>query len=125
LYAPLSSKLSSSLAVFSANPTDRDFFLGERSGCDESSVINTCGSLKPCVHGSDAHCEDKLFNPDENRFCWIKADLTYIAINLYRFDNMIAAFFFWLSSLDFHPVFRLTKNEGISKFYDSQRQLIA
>jgi hypothetical protein len=64
-------------AVFSANPTDRDFFLGERSGCDESSVINTCGSLKPCVHGSDAHCEDKLFNPDKKRFCWIKADLTF------------------------------------------------
>jgi hypothetical protein len=51
--------------------------VSERSGCDESLVINKCGSLKPCVHGSDAHCEDKLFNPDENRFCWIKADLTF------------------------------------------------
>jgi hypothetical protein len=25
----------------------------------------------------DAHCEDKLFNPDKKRFCWIKADLTF------------------------------------------------
>jgi hypothetical protein len=56
-------------AVFSGNPKDKFFFIGEKNGCDESLVINKCGSLKPCVHGSDAHCEDKLFNPDENRFC--------------------------------------------------------
>ncbi|VVH65366.1 ATPase involved in DNA repair, partial [uncultured Gammaproteobacteria bacterium] len=77
LYAVRNNIYKLSEAVFSANPTDRDFFLGERSGCDESLVINKCGSLKPCVHGSDAHCEDKLFNPDKKRFCWIKADLTF------------------------------------------------
>ncbi|CAC9654854.1 TrlF family AAA-like ATPase [bacterium endosymbiont of Bathymodiolus sp. 5 South] len=64
-------------AIFSGNPDDREFFLGEKNGCDESLVINKCGSLKPCIHGSDAHCEDKLFNPDKKRFCWIKADLTF------------------------------------------------
>ncbi len=64
-------------AIFSGNPNDREFFLGEKNGCDDQLVISKCGSLKPCVHGSDAHCEDKLFNPDENRFCWIKADLTF------------------------------------------------
>ncbi|NOZ83997.1 MAG: hypothetical protein GXP60_04195 [Epsilonproteobacteria bacterium] len=64
-------------AIFSGNPSDREFFLAEKNGCDERLVINKCGSLKPCIHGSDAHCEDKLFNPDENRFCWIKADLTF------------------------------------------------
>ena len=64
-------------AIFSGNSSDSEFFLGEKKGCDESLVINQCGSLKPCIHGSDAHCEDKLFNPDESRFCWIKADLTF------------------------------------------------
>ena len=64
-------------AIFSGNPQDKAFFLGEKDGCDEALVIDKCGSLKPCIHGSDAHCEDKLFNPDENRFCWIKADLTF------------------------------------------------
>ena len=64
-------------AIFSGNPRDREFFLGEKNGCDELLVISKCGSLKPCIHGSDAHSEDKLFNPDENRFCWIKADLTF------------------------------------------------
>ena len=64
-------------AIFSGNPKDKTFFLGEKSGCNEQSVINDCGSLKPCIHGSDAHCEDQLFNPNKNRFCWIKADLTF------------------------------------------------
>ena len=64
-------------AIFSGNPNDREFFLGEKNGCNEQLVINKCGSLKPCIHGSDAHSEDKLFNPDENRFCWIKADPTF------------------------------------------------
>lgn len=64
-------------AIFSGNPNDRAFFLGNKSGCNERLVIDKCGSLKPCIHGSDAHCEDKLFNPDNNRFCWIKADLTF------------------------------------------------
>lgn len=64
-------------AIFSANPSDREFFLGKKSGCDEQLVINKCGSLKPCIHGSDAHTEVKLFNPADNRYCWIKADLTF------------------------------------------------
>lgn len=64
-------------AIFSGNPRDRDFFLGDKNGFDASSVISKCGSLKPCIHGSDAHSEDKLFNPDKSRFCWIKADLTF------------------------------------------------
>ncbi len=64
-------------AIFSGNPSDREFFLGNKSGCNEQLVINKCGSLKPCIHGSDAHTEEKLFNPDENRYCWIKADLTF------------------------------------------------
>lgn len=34
-------------------------------------------SLKPCLHGSDAHTKDDLFRPDHDRFCWIKADPTF------------------------------------------------
>ena len=64
-------------AIFSGNPRDREFFLGKKSGHDESKIINDCGSLKPCVHGSDAHDETELFNPDKGRFCWIKADPTF------------------------------------------------
>jgi hypothetical protein len=62
--------------VFSSNPSDHDYFLGKKVD-DEETVIRKCGSLKPCIHGSDAHKEDELFNPEGNRFCWIKADPTF------------------------------------------------
>lgn len=59
--------------VFSGNDNDRKYFLGQRSD-NSVEVKEKCGSLKPCIHGSDAHTEDKLFAPDNDRYCWIKAD---------------------------------------------------
>lgn len=78
-------------AIFSSNPKDRDFFLGKKEGSDEQTVIQYCGSLKPCVHGSDAHCESELFNPDKNRFCWIKADPTFEGLKqiVYEPENRV------------------------------------
>ena len=65
-----------SQAVFSGNEGDIKYFLGKKKD-NEDEVKNKCGSLKPCIHGSDAHTEDKLFFPDKDRFCWIKADPTF------------------------------------------------
>ncbi|MCG8446203.1 MAG: hypothetical protein MI753_10840, partial [Hyphomicrobiales bacterium] len=62
--------------IFSANPKDTSYFLGEGPDSKEG-VIRKCGTLKPCFHGSDAHTNDRIFNPDENRFCWIKANPTF------------------------------------------------
>jgi len=62
--------------ILSGNPKDRAYFLGKKVDAPDI-VVQKCGSLKPCIHGSDAHTEDKLFAPDENRYCWIKADLTF------------------------------------------------
>ncbi|WP_027574682.1 hypothetical protein [Bradyrhizobium sp. WSM1743] len=39
--------------------------------------MSVYGSPKPCIHGSDAHALEKLLKPHNNRFCWIKADLTF------------------------------------------------
>jgi len=63
-------------AIFSSNDKDRIYFIG-RSVDNEKSVIRKCGTLKPCYHGCDAHSNDKIFKPDGNRFCWIKADPTF------------------------------------------------
>lgn len=63
--------------IFSSNPNDRVYFLGDKGVDDVSAVKEKCGSLKPCIHGSDAHTEEKLFKPIDNRFCWIKSDLTF------------------------------------------------
>ncbi|MCF7896644.1 hypothetical protein K9L81_02210 [Candidatus Gracilibacteria bacterium] len=65
-----------SQVIFSGNPEDKEYFLGNKVD-DENIVKIKCGSLKPCIHGSDAHNEDDLFKPDQDRYCWIKADTTF------------------------------------------------
>ena len=62
--------------IYSANPADIKYFLGYGVD-DEETVKRKCGSIMPCVHGSDAHTNDKIFAPDLNRYCWIKADPTF------------------------------------------------
>lgn len=63
-------------AIFSSNLNTRDFGLGKKHSTP-ADFIHEFGSLKPCIHGSDAHSFDKLCKPDEDRFCWIKADTTF------------------------------------------------
>lgn len=65
-----------SKSIFSANPSDREYFLG-KSVDSTSKVIEKCGTLKPCIHGCDAHGNSKVFKPDDDRFCWIKANPTF------------------------------------------------
>jgi hypothetical protein len=62
--------------MFSGRPGEREFWLGAGSPEDRETVMRL-GGLKPCVHGSDAHEIGKLFLPDADRFCWIKADPTF------------------------------------------------
>ncbi len=62
--------------IFSATPSDIDYFLGK--GTDNLDIVTKkCGSLKPCIKGCDAHKNDKIFEPNLNRYCWIKADPTF------------------------------------------------
>lgn len=63
--------------VFSGNPSDRKHYLGEKEGAPASEIIRQYRSLKPCLHGSDAHTLETLFSPDKGRFCWIKSDPTF------------------------------------------------
>jgi cell division protein FtsB len=62
--------------IYSANPTDIGYFLGNRVDSEET-IKQKCGSLKPCIHGCDAHTNDKIFEPEQKRYCWIKADPTF------------------------------------------------
>lgn len=63
--------------VFSAKPSDINYFSGTKDNCPPDVVIRECGSLKPCVHGSDAHSNDKIFEPDGHKYCWIKSNPTF------------------------------------------------
>ena len=63
--------------VFSGNPRDREHYLGLKPGVSKEKIIHQYRSLKPCVHGSDAHDVESLFKPDNDRFCWVKSDPTF------------------------------------------------
>lgn len=63
--------------VFSGNPRDREHYLGLKAGMPKGEIIRQYRSLKPCVHGSDAHAVASLFKPDNDRFCWVKSDPTF------------------------------------------------
>ncbi len=62
--------------IYSGRPGERDFWLGLRTQ-EDLETTKRLGGFKPCIHGSDAHKIDKLFQPDKDRFCWIKADPTF------------------------------------------------
>ncbi len=62
--------------IFSSNEEDIKYFSGLKKD-NKEIVKKKCGSIKPCIHGSDSHTEDKLFSPDQDKFCWIKADPTF------------------------------------------------
>lgn len=63
--------------VFSGNPRDRTHYLGKKPNIPIEEIIRQYGSLKPCVHGCDAHEIATLFRPDQDRYCWIKSDPTF------------------------------------------------
>ena len=63
--------------VFSGNPRDREHYLGLKAGTPKEEIIRQYRSLKPCVHGSDAHDVEHLFKPDKGRYCWVKSDPTF------------------------------------------------
>ncbi len=59
--------------LFSGNPRTRAFGLGEFHETP-AAFKEEFKSLKPCIHGSDAHSPGELFRPAEDRRLWIKAD---------------------------------------------------
>ena len=62
--------------LLSANGNTRLFGLGLKHP-SVRDFIKEFKTLKPCVHGSDAHSYDTLFEPAERRYLWIKADPTF------------------------------------------------
>lgn len=62
--------------IFSANENDIIYFLGKGKDSKEE-VIRKCGKLMGCIHGSDAHKLSDLFRPNNEKYCWIKANPTF------------------------------------------------
>ncbi|MGB6876712.1 MAG: AAA family ATPase [Candidatus Acidiferrales bacterium] len=66
-------------AIFASSLNQRDFWLGYGKA-SVKELVERYGGLKPCIWGSDAHELDRVGNPDENRFCWIKGTPTFDAL---------------------------------------------
>jgi ABC-type lipoprotein export system ATPase subunit len=64
--------------IFSSNPSDRTFWLGE--GTDSLDQLREkYDGAKPCLHGSDAHKLEAVCAPAEDRFTWIKGTPSFEA----------------------------------------------
>jgi hypothetical protein len=62
--------------IFSANENQRKFWLGQGKA-SKNVLLEKWGGCKPCLHGSDAHGNDNVGKPDQDRFTWIKGDITF------------------------------------------------
>lgn len=70
--------------MFTSNARDAAYWLG-RGSLSPADVRERYGALKPCLHGSDAHRASQLGAPDGERYCWIKGDATFDALQMARF----------------------------------------
>ena len=65
-----------SKAIFSSQPAQRSFWLGEGAATVVQLEKKWHGK-KACIHGSDAHRLEKVAKPDDDRYTWIKGDTTF------------------------------------------------
>ena len=62
--------------IFASSQAQRKFWLGERD-LNPEEIRTRYRSLKPCLHGSDAHKQDEVAMPFDARFSWIKGGLEF------------------------------------------------
>jgi AAA domain, putative AbiEii toxin, Type IV TA system len=66
--------------IFSSNPAQREFWLGQRPGTTVEELRARYDGCKPCLHGSDSHDPKSIGQPVDNRFSWIKGALEFDAL---------------------------------------------
>lgn len=69
--------------IFSSNANTARFLGG---GDDKIGFVKEFGAVKACLWGSDAHSEDKLFKPEQNRHTWVKSDPTFEGLKQVVYD---------------------------------------
>nr|WP_198528023.1 hypothetical protein [Rhodobacter capsulatus] len=65
--------------IFSSSPAQREFWCGRR-GVTLNQLRDRYGGGKPCLHGSDAHDQQTVGQPVEERYSWIKGGLEFDAL---------------------------------------------
>lgn len=75
--------------VFSNDPDDINFYIGNRPKVSAEEVKVRFGSLKACVWGSDCHEISKLLHPSNGNtllYTWVKADPTFEGLKQLIFE---------------------------------------
>ncbi len=62
--------------IFSSSSTQREFWSGNRSMTPDQLRERYSG-CKPCLHGCDAHDQQTVGQPAEERYSWIKGELEF------------------------------------------------
>lgn len=65
--------------IFSSNPSQREFWLGQKS-IKAEVIRERYNGCKPCLHGCDAHEQGQVGQPVDDRFSWIKGALEFDAL---------------------------------------------
>lgn len=65
--------------IFSSSPAQREFWSGRR-GATLDQLKERYDGCKPCLHGSDAHDQETVGHPAEDRYSWIKGGLEFDAL---------------------------------------------
>ncbi len=73
-------------AIFDGNPASSTYFLGLSDSDDSAEIIRKYGRLKPCINGSDAHSNETLCIPSQDRFTWIKSNCTFDGLKQIVFE---------------------------------------
>lgn len=56
--------------IFSGNESDREFWMSPNNGMSPKPVIFSC----------DAHSNERILKPSQNKFCWLKGDICFDTI---------------------------------------------
>jgi energy-coupling factor transporter ATP-binding protein EcfA2 len=77
--------------IFASSVAQRDFWLG-RGSLSDDEIRKRYGSLKPCMHGSDAHEVRSVGLPDRDRYSWIKGMAAFDTLKQTCIDPVGRAF---------------------------------
>lgn len=96
--------------LFTSASNTIEFGLGKKHESPED-FIKEFKSLKPCIWGSDSHSFEKLFEPDLERYCWIKSDTTFEGLRQIIFEPEERVF------IGKRPQFLDTINNNPTKYF--------
>jgi len=75
--------------VFSNDPKDRAFYLGETAGAAAGEIRSRFKNLKPCIWGSDSHAYEHFLHPSQGNtldYTWIKSDVSFEGLRQITFE---------------------------------------